>query len=160
MGTYRHATIPPAQRRHVYMDVIRRLHTAISVMQANQLLGSHEGWISMDAMQQNLAVLEDCLSAVLAGEALETTQRSQLFAMRELALAASPNMLMDGCYVMPGKNIVLSVGPLTFNFRRQKSGVDVIVLDSPNENESSKTHHSFPVEANGLTSTRIPHEVE
>lgn len=159
MANFRHATISASQRQPVYKDVICRLHAAIAVMQANQLLGLHDGWTSMQAMRQNLGVLEDCLQAVLDGEPIETTQRSQLFAMRELALANSANMLLDGCYVMPGKNIVLSVGPLTFNFRRQKSGVDVIVLDSPHENQSSKTHHPFPVAAGGHTSQRKTHEV-
>lgn len=156
----RHANLASHMRAHVYGAVIARLHTAIAGMQTKKLLGSHEGWHSMQALQANLDHLEECLQAVLDGEQLETTQRSALFAMRELALASSPNMLLDGYYAMPGKNVVIGVGPLTLNIRRDCSGMDLIVLDSPTEANSTKTRYPYPPVGGSVTKPkRTHHEV-
>lgn len=159
MTCLRHVQMNETMRKHVYRDVIARLHAAIARMQANQLMSSYDGWPSMAAMQTNLATLKECLNALLQGEPLETTQRSQLFAMRELALASVPNILMDGVYVMPGKNLVLNVGPLTMNIRRSHYGIDVIVMDSPDESKTSKTHFAFPKEEGEFIQERRLHAV-
>lgn len=156
----RNATIAPHMRTRVYGDVIARLHAAIAGMQAKKLQGSHEGWHSMDALQANLDHMEESLQAVLDGEQLETTERPVLFAMRELALASSPGMLLDGYYAMPGKNLVIGVGPLTVNIRRDRSGMDLIVLDSPTEANSTKTRYPYPpVGCGAINPKRTPHEV-